>query len=670
MFQGTLESNIGEGAAVVAAYNALGYTAAAVGNHEFDFGPVGKAATPRTPADDPRGALKARAAEARFPFLAANLIDVATGAPPQWPNVQPTALVDAAGLKVGIVGVMTLRALSATIAGNVGDLRVTPLAESVRTHATALRAKGAHVIVVAAHAGGRCTAFDRAEDLSSCDPDAEILAVARALPRGLVDVIVAGHTHAAMAHQIEDIAVIEAYSSGRAFGRVDVTIDPRTRAVLDRRHFPPRDLCEREDPATKACGPASNAALAPVLYEGAAVQPDPAIERLLEPALTEVRTLKAQPLGVTLPAPIRRLQPVSPLGNLVTDALLASVPGADIAVNNSGGGLRADLPAGALTYGGVFEVMPFDNLLVTLRLTGRQLRQMFSASVTQGRRGLGFAGIQVQARCEAGALAVAMTRPSGAAIGDDDANRARHQRLPGDRRGRHPRTDHAALADRPVRELMTPRNEIDTIDRRASEDDVRAMLKSSPHSLWPVVDGAPDAVCGVVKVLDLQRALLAGKKIQVARLMRKAEILPDQLDAMDALKLLQQSDVSMAMVHDEYGHLEGIVTPADLLSAIVGHFASHQDEGDEPMIVMREDGSLLLSGALPVDALGARLGIDISEDRDYATAAGFVLSVMKRLPREGEHFNEQGWRIEIVDMDGRRIDKLLASKIAVAPAAN
>ncbi len=224
------------------------------------------------------------------------------------------------------------------------------------------------------------------------------------------------------------------------------------------------------------------------------------------------------------------------------------------------------------------------------------------------------------------------------------------------------------LADRPVRELMTPRNEIDTIDRRASEDDVRAMLKSSPHSLWPVVDGAPDAVCGVVKVLDLQRALLAGKKIQVARLMRKAEILPDQLDAMDALKLLQQSDVSMAMVHDEYGHLEGIVTPADLLSAIVGNFASHQDEGDEPMIVMREDGSLLLSGALPVDALRARLGIDISEDRDYATAAGFVLSVLKRLPREGEHFNEQGWRIEIVDMDGRRIDKLLASQIA-PPAA-
>lgn len=421
MFQGTLESNIGEGAAVVAAYNALGYTAAAVGNHEFDFGPVGPAATPRAPTDDPRGALKARAAEARFPFLAANLIEVATGAPPRWANVQPALLVEAAGLKVGIIGVMTLRALSATIADNVGGLSVAPLAESIRTHATALRTNGAHVIVVAAHAGGRCTAFDRAEDLSSCDPGGEILAVARALPRGLVDVIVAGHTHAAIAHQVDGIAITEAYSGGRAFGRVDLSIDPRTRTVVGRRHFPPRDLCEREDPATKACGPAANASLVPVEYEGAVVRPDPAIERLLAPVLAEVRTLKAQPLGVTLPAPMRRLQPVSPLGNLVTDALLAAVPGADIAVNNSRGGLRADLPAGALTYGHVFEVMPFDNVLVTLRLTGRQLRQVFSASVAQGRRGLGFSGIRVEARCEAGALAVTMTRPSGASIGDDDA---------------------------------------------------------------------------------------------------------------------------------------------------------------------------------------------------------------------------------------------------------
>jgi putative hemolysin len=217
------------------------------------------------------------------------------------------------------------------------------------------------------------------------------------------------------------------------------------------------------------------------------------------------------------------------------------------------------------------------------------------------------------------------------------------------------------LADRPVRELMTPRTELDFIERTASEAEVRAAIKASPHSLLPVADGEPDHIVGVVKVREVLAVLLAGKKLQIGRILHKAEIIPDQLDAMDALRLLQQSDVAMALVHDEYGHLEGVVTPADLLTAIVGHFASHLDEGDEPMVVERHDGSLLLSGALPADALADRLGIELPDDRDYATAAGFALSVLKRLPREGESFVEQDWRFEVVDMDGRKIDKLLAT---------
>ncbi len=221
------------------------------------------------------------------------------------------------------------------------------------------------------------------------------------------------------------------------------------------------------------------------------------------------------------------------------------------------------------------------------------------------------------------------------------------------------------LATRPVRELMTPRTELDTIDRKATEEEVRAAIKESPHSLLPVADGAPDNIVGVVKVKEVLAVLLAGKRLQLGRLIRKAEIVPDQLDAMDALKMLQQSGVSMALVHDEYGHLEGVVTPADLLSAIVGNFASHLDEGDAPLLVERDDGSLLVAGGLPADALADRLGIELPDDRDYATAAGYVLSVLKRLPGEGEHFTEQDWRFEVVDMDGRKIDKLLVSKSAV-----
>lgn len=223
------------------------------------------------------------------------------------------------------------------------------------------------------------------------------------------------------------------------------------------------------------------------------------------------------------------------------------------------------------------------------------------------------------------------------------------------------------LATRPVRELMTPRTELDTIDRRAKDEEIRAAIRQSPHSLLPVAEGSPDNIVGVVKVKDLLAAQLAGRKPSLARLMRKAEIIPDQLDAMDALKILQQSGVAMALVHDEYGHLEGVVTPADLLSAIVGNFASHQDEGDAPLLVEREDGSLLLAGALPADALMDQLGLELGEDRDFATAAGYALSVMKRLPREGEHFHDQGWRFEVVDMDGRKIDKLLACRESPAP---
>ncbi|MBS3928179.1 MAG: HlyC/CorC family transporter [Sphingomonadales bacterium] len=225
------------------------------------------------------------------------------------------------------------------------------------------------------------------------------------------------------------------------------------------------------------------------------------------------------------------------------------------------------------------------------------------------------------------------------------------------------------LADRPVRELMTPRTELDTIDRKASEAEVRAAIKDSPHSLLPVADGSPDNIVGVVKVKDVLATLLAGKKLGLARLMRKAEVVPDQLDAMDALRLLQQSDVAMALVHDEYGHLEGVVTPADLLSAIVGNFASHQDEGDDPLMVTREDGSLLLAGSLPADALMDELGLELPDDRDFATAAGYALSVFKKLPREGEHFHDQGWRFEVVDMDGRKIDKLLASRVVAVGEA-
>lgn len=218
------------------------------------------------------------------------------------------------------------------------------------------------------------------------------------------------------------------------------------------------------------------------------------------------------------------------------------------------------------------------------------------------------------------------------------------------------------LTDRPVREVMTPRTELDWVDADAGETEIRAAIEASPHSLLPVAEGSPDRMIGVIKVRDVLARLVAGEAFTLRGIMRQAEVVPDQLDAMDALRVLQRSEVAMAMVHDEYGHLDGIVTPADLLTAIAGHFASDRDDGDRPGMVERPDGSLLVSGALSADDLADRLRIEYGEDREFATVAGYVLSVLKNLPREGESFTDQGWRFEVVDMDGRKIDKLLVSR--------
>ena len=132
---------------------------------------------------------------------------------------------------------------------------------------------------------------------------------------------------------------------------------------------------------------------------------------------------------------------------------------------------------------------------------------------------------------------------------------------------------------------------------------------------------------------------------------------------MDALEALRAAEVPMLLVHDEYGHFEGLVTPADLLSAIAGEFASDQDIGSEPFVTERDDGSLLIAGSMPADQMAERLGIELGDDRDYATAAGHALAILKHLPKEGEKFGDTGWQFEIGDMDGRKIDKLLASEV-------
>jgi len=219
------------------------------------------------------------------------------------------------------------------------------------------------------------------------------------------------------------------------------------------------------------------------------------------------------------------------------------------------------------------------------------------------------------------------------------------------------------LADRPTREVMTPRTAVDWIDIGASDEEVRAGIVKSPHSRLAVGEGSIDNLLGVVQANDIVSACFAGGPLDVRSLIRPAPIVPDQMDAMDTLAVLQSAEVPIAFVHDEYGHFEGIVTPSDLLVALAGAFASDTDNRLDPPLVERDDGSWWVSGSVSADVLSDRLCIKLPEERDYATAAGFALSVLKHLPEVGERFSYGGWRFEVVDMDGRKIDKLLASEV-------
>jgi 2',3'-cyclic-nucleotide 2'-phosphodiesterase (5'-nucleotidase family) len=403
MFQGTLASNLGEGAGVVAAYNALGYTAAALGNHEFDFGPAGPAVTAHGPGEDPRGALRARAAEAAFPFLDGNLIDTATGAAPAWKNVVPTILRDVDGVKIGIVGVATASTPRTTLAANFAGLAIAPLAPAIEKAALALHQKGATVVLVAAHAGGNCHRFDVADHLESCEADGEIFQVVRALPAGGaggVDAIVAGHTHQGVAHRVRGIPIVEAYANGHAFSRVDLIVDRASGRAIEARIFPPHPIC-----APERCAADS--------YEGAPVVPDAKVAAAIAPALAAAHDRREERLGPVLAAPIARAQKTeSALGNLVTDLMRAARPDADVALTN-GGGLRVDLPAGPLTYGRLFESLPFDNRFATLSISAGELADMIARNLGRDNGIVSVSGVRAVARCAKGELAVTLSRPNG-----------------------------------------------------------------------------------------------------------------------------------------------------------------------------------------------------------------------------------------------------------------
>jgi 5'-nucleotidase len=239
------------------------------------------------------------------------------------------------------------------------------------------------------------------------------------LPAGLVDLIIGGHVHKGMAHEVNGIPIISSWSGGRFFGRVDFQLaDGR---LVGHHVFAPTRICRFVDVGSDRCrASAGDDHTVVASYEGRVVHPDTQVANVLAPAIAAAAALKQEQLGPVLETPFeRRPDPESSIGNLFTDILLASDPSADVAIHNTLGGIRADLPAGPLTYGSIYEMFPFDNRIVRLTLSGADLRTVLANQIEGPVRHAQVSGIRVRAVCDRSALVLTMYDRYGREIGDN-----------------------------------------------------------------------------------------------------------------------------------------------------------------------------------------------------------------------------------------------------------
>jgi putative hemolysin len=215
------------------------------------------------------------------------------------------------------------------------------------------------------------------------------------------------------------------------------------------------------------------------------------------------------------------------------------------------------------------------------------------------------------------------------------------------------------LSDRAARALMTPRHEVEMLPLGATGAEAVAAIRKVARPRMPVADAEGDVV-GIVLLSDAFQVVSRRETLEIKALLREVPVVSDQAEALDVLEILQKSEHHLALVYDEYGHFEGIITSGDVLAAITG--AEAASDADEPAIVTREDGSYLVAGWMPADELCDRLGLPLAMAGQYDTVAGLILHQLGRIPELGAHFTAEGYRFEVIDLDGRRIDKVLVSQ--------
>lgn len=372
LFQGTIESNSWNGKSVVDFYNVLPYRAAAIGNHEFDYGPEPKGTA------DKLGALRARIRESKFKWLTANIFLKDGGRNWREPNLRPSMIFTAKGIKFGVIGLTTESTTSKTKPEYIQSLRFGDLAASALKEAKWLREQGADVVLITMHEGGE-------------HPEEPLYEMLKKLPEGTIDAIVSGHSHSQINEFVLGVPVIQARTRGEYFGRIDLFVDKATRRLdraLTKIHnmhpicgdwFAKADHCSvreaRKAVLDKGEAEADYLPLRPVTYEGELVTPDERTQQALAPYIAKVDEARREILARAETDFQRYPTGESQVGQLFTTALHDAFPRAKVVYIN-GGSIRRMFSEGNLTYGDLYEVSPFENTVVLVTITGKDMRQM------------------------------------------------------------------------------------------------------------------------------------------------------------------------------------------------------------------------------------------------------------------------------------------------------
>ncbi len=393
-WQGTIESNQVKGASVVEFFNKIGVSAAAVGNHEFDFG------IPN---------LGSRLIQAKYPYISGNIFEKKSGKRVTWKNLLPSRIFEVGEYRVGVTGFSTVQTPSTTRFEFVKHLEFKEPATVLASEVANLRMNGAQAVLVTAHAGTICEEklglrewrlHDRNSPQGNCDPEQEIPSFLKGLASGSVDGVIAGHTHQVIHHFLNGVPVVQGEAYNQYFNVIYLVFDRTTRRLIPEKTrieglipicgevFEGTDHCD-----VRRLNGRTSPAMVQATFHGRPVRPDPLVEEWIKPIREGTEKFRKEVLATSeLPLTHFRDREGS-FGNLLADVLRQKGK-ADFALVNSGG-IRTSLDAGEITYDGLFRALPFDNLLNVVELKGAEIKLLYRVATSGAHGVIGISGLEL-----------------------------------------------------------------------------------------------------------------------------------------------------------------------------------------------------------------------------------------------------------------------------------